>query len=151
MEVDDIREVLKSFEGKHIPSEYARREGIAREKFMKNLAEENKGRSRRSMGGLASLLGGRSQGGSVDGMEQTLSEGFAQGKMFQDQVRERGQKQYQMLENEIRQNGEKWLKEMASEEKRMNEEAMKGMKNSITGVFPFGVPGGKPPPESSTS
>ncbi len=150
MEFNDVREVLKSFEGKHIPSEYAKREGIAREKFMKNLeAEKAKGRGRRSIGGLASLLGGKPQGAGVDGIEQTLAEGFAQGKMFQDQVRERGQKQYAILEKEIRENGEKWLKEMAAEEKKMNEEAMKGMKNSITGVLPFGSPGEKPSPASS--
>ena len=74
----------------------------------------------------------------MDGMEHSLSEGFEQGKTYQDQVRERGQKQYEMMEKEIRENGEKWIKEMAEEEKKMSEEAMKGMKSSITGVFPFG-------------
>ena len=148
MEFNDVRDALKSFQGSHIPSEYAKREGVAREKFMKELAnEQSKGRGSRSISsGLGSLLGVRSH----DGMEQSLSEGFSKGKMFQDQVRERGQKQYEMLEREIRQNGEKWLKEMAAEEKKMNEEAMKGMKNSITGVLPFGAPGEKPPSVSSS-
>lgn len=138
MEFNDTREVLKSFEGEHIPVEFAKREAVAREKFMQQLAaEKSKGRGGRSLSGLGSLLGMRSQG---DGMEQSLSEGFAQGKTFQDQVRERGQKGYEMLEKEIRENGEKWLKEMAEEEKKASEEAMKGMKNSITGAFPFAVP-----------
>ncbi len=153
MEFKDVRDALESFEGAHIPSEYARREGIAREKFMKEFAADKaKGRGGRSISsGLGSLLGVRPMG-SGDGMEQSISEGFAKGKMFQDQVRERGQKQYELLEREIQQNGEKWLKEMAAEEKKMNEEAMKGMKNSITGVLPFGGgPGGKPPSASSTS
>lgn len=147
MEFNDTREVLKSFKGTHIPVEFAKREAVAREKFMQQLAADKaKGRAGRSLSGLGSLLGMKSQG---DGMEQSLSEGFAQGKTFQDQVRERGQKGYEMLEKEIRENGEKWLKEMAEEEKKMNEEAMKGMKNSITGVFPFAVPG-KGPSSSPT-
>ena len=70
-------------------------------------------------------------------MEHSLSEGFEQGKTYQDQVRERGQRQYELIEKEIRENGDKILKEMAEEEKKMNEEAMKGMKSSITGAIPF--------------
>lgn len=53
-------------------------------------------------------------------------------------MRERGQKQYELMEKEIRENGDKWIREMAEEEKKLNEEAMRGMKSSITGVFPFG-------------
>lgn len=144
MGFEDTREVIKSFEGKHIPTEFAHRESIARERFQQQLAEERAKRPKRSIGWLGNALGMKPHGGGIDGMEQTLSEGFEQGKTFQDQVRERGQKQYEILEKEIRENGEKWLKEMAEEEKKLNEEAMKGMKSSITNVFPFGGPGGKP-------
>ena len=155
MEFNDTREVLKSFEGSHVPTEFSKREAVAREKFMQQLATEKaKGRGGRSMSGLGSLVGLRSHGSGMDGMEQSLSEGFAQGKTFQDQVRERGQKTYEMIEKDIRENGENLLKEWAAEEKKMNEEAMKGMKNSITGWFPFGANGGRPPsssPGSSTS
>ena len=143
MEIGDTREVLKSFEGKHIPSEFARREAISRERFQQQLAEERAKRPRRSIGSLGSMLGVKPQVTGPDGIQQSLSEGFEQGKTFQDQVRERGQKQYEMLEKEIRDNGEKWLKEMQEEEKKMNDEAMKGMKSSITGVFPFGGGSGK--------
>ena len=152
MEFNDTREVLKSFEGTHIPTEFAKREAVAREKFMQQLAAEKaKGRGGRSMSGIGSLLGMKPHGTGMDGMEQTLSEGFAQGKTFQDQVRERGQKTYEMIEKDIRENGENLLKEWAAEEKKMNEEAMKGMKNSITGWFPLAGSGGKAPSSPSGS
>jgi import inner membrane translocase subunit TIM50 len=37
MGVTDTRTVLKSFEGKHVPTEFAQREAIAREQFEKHL------------------------------------------------------------------------------------------------------------------
>lgn len=134
----DTRQVIKSFEGTHIPSEFARRETKVREKLQKENAEAKSKRPQRSVGFLGNVLGTKPQGGGMDGMEHTLSEGFEQGKTFQDQVRERGQRQYELIEKEIRENGEKILKEMAEEEKKMNEEAMKGVKSSIVGAFPFG-------------
>ena len=134
----DTREVLKSFEGTHIPTEFTRREAKIREKLQKENAEARAKRPRRSIGFLGKVLGTKPQGGGLDGMEHSLSEGFEQGKTFQDQVRERGQRQYEMMEKEIRENGEKWIQMMAEEEKKMSEEAVKGVKSSITGVFPFG-------------
>ena len=135
----DTREVLKSFQGTHIPSEFARREAKIRDKLHQENAQAKAKRPRRSMGFLGNALGTKPQGGAgLDGMEHSLSEGFEQGKTFQDQVRERGQKQYELMEKEIRENGDKWIREMAEEEKKLNEEAMRGMKSSITGVFPFG-------------
>ena len=134
----DTRQIINSFAGTHIPSEFARRETRIREKLQKENAEARAKRPKRSVGFLGNVLGTNPQGGGPDGMEPTLSAGFEQGKTYQDQVRERGQKQYELMEKEIRENGEKWMKEMAEEEKKMNEEAMKGMKSSITSVFPFG-------------
>ena len=134
----DTRQVIRSFEGTHIPSEFARREAKIREKLQRENAEARAKRPKRSVGFLGNVLGTKPQGAGVDGMEHTLSEGFEQGKTFQDQVRERGQKAYEAMDKEIRENGEKWIKEMAEEEKKMSEEAMKGMKSSITSVFPFG-------------
>ena len=135
MGFEDTRSVLKSFEGKHIPSEYARRESIARGKFQKELAEERAKRPKRSgVGLLGSTLG--LGGSSGAGMEPSFSEGFEKGKTLMDQVRERGQKQYEMLEKEIKENGHKWLEEMAAEEKKFQEEAMKNMKGGgILGAF----------------
>ena len=140
-DLKDTREVLKSFKGTDLPTEFARREALHKEKLMKELEEKKGKRPRRSIGLLGNLLGAKPQG-SIDGLG-SLSEGLDQGKTYNDLVRERGQKQYEMIEREIRENGDKWLKERAEEEKKMQDEAMKGMKSSITGVFPFGVGGGK--------
>ncbi|KAL8697543.1 MAG: hypothetical protein Q9201_007073 [Fulgogasparrea decipioides] len=135
----DIREVLKSFQGTHIPTEYSRRESIAREKFQKQYAEEN-ARSRRSgssSGGLGFLGSLGLGGGRLMGPEgeESLGEAFSKGKTYMDQVRERGQRQYEILDREIRENGEKWLEEMAAEEKKMQDEAMKGMQDKMFGGF----------------
>ena len=131
MGFSDARSVLKSFEGKHIPSEFAAREKVARDKFEQELAEERSHRSKRiGKGFMNGLLGIRPGQG-----ELSPAEAFEEGKMLQDQVRERGQKQYEALEKEIRENGEKWLAEMAAETKKMTDEQMKGMKNSIASVF----------------
>lgn len=132
----DTREVLKSFEGKHIPTEFGKREAIAREQFEKELAEERAKRPKRSgLGLLGSMLGIKPYGAGFDGTEPTVAEGFERGKMLQDQIRERGQQQYEILEQKIREDGEKWLKEMAQEEEKAKEEQMKGMKASLSGMF----------------
>lgn len=136
MDFDDTRKVLKSFEGKHIPAEFAQREAIARERFQKEWAEEQAKRPRRSaVGLLGNALGIKPSDAVFDGMNQGFSRGFDEGKTYQDQVRERGQKNYEMFEKEIRENGEKWLQEMAQEEEKMKGEAMKGWKSSMLGPF----------------
>lgn len=142
MGFNDTREILKSFAGTHIPTEYAKREAIARERFHTSLAEERAKRPRRSgVGMLGNALGIKPMGSGLDGAEQTLSEALEQGKTYQDLVRERGQRQYEILEKEIRENGDKWLKEMVAEEEKMKEETMKGMKSSFTGFFGLGGAG----------
>ncbi|KAI4123032.1 MAG: hypothetical protein LQ338_005478 [Usnochroma carphineum] len=155
MGFSDVRDVLKSFQGTHIPTEYSRRERIAREKFQREfLDEQSKSGKRKSGGGLLSSLGiggAGAAGGMNRGMmtapgmeaEESLSEGFEKGKTYMDQVRERGQRQYELLDKEIRENGEKWLKEMAVEEKKMQDEAMKGMQAKVFGGFWGGGGGGK--------
>lgn len=136
MGVEDVRPVLKSFDGTVIPVEFAKREKAMRERFEKELSEEKKKKPSLSMGSLASALGLKS-GRSMDG-EVSPSEGLAQGKMLWDQIRERGQKNYEMIEREIRENGEKWLAEMAAEEEKARQEQMASMKGSFTGVFGAG-------------
>ncbi|EAU29742.1 import inner membrane translocase subunit tim-50, mitochondrial precursor [Aspergillus terreus NIH2624] len=136
MGVDDVRTVLKSFEGTNIPVEFAKREKAMRERFEKELAEEQKKRPKVGMGSLASALGLKSTR-TLDG-EQSPSEGLAQGKMLWDQIRERGQKNYEMIEKEIRENGEKWLAEMAAEEEKARQEQMAQMKGSFTSMFGAG-------------
>ncbi|KAF3764143.1 hypothetical protein M406DRAFT_260232 [Cryphonectria parasitica EP155] len=141
MQYGDVRKVLKSFDGKHIPTEFARREAIARAEFNKQLEAErrkhpHKGKS--GMAALGSLLGLKPQNMSVmvvpDG-EINPADAFAQGKMIQDIARERGQRQYEEIEKMIRENGEKWLKEEAAVQEQMQKEAMNSMKSSFTSWF----------------
>lgn len=132
MGFDDVRTVLKSFEGTYIPAEFARREKILREKFEAEEAEKRKKRPKKNVSGLASIFGVKSH--SPDGMPST-EEALSEGKMYWDLVRERGQRQYMEFEKKIREEGEKWLKEREEEEKRYQEEAMKSMKSGVFGWF----------------
>lgn len=140
MGMDDVRTVLKSFEGTYIPAEFAKREKIMREKFEAQLAEERNKRPKVSVGGISSLFGIKPMT-QIGGLDGSPSDGLDQGKMLWDQIRERGQKQYEVMDKEIRENGDKWLAEMAAEEEKARDEQMKGMKSSFTGFF--GVDGGK--------
>lgn len=135
MGLTDTRTVLKSFEGKHIPTEFAAREAVARKKFEEEMANERARRSHRIGKGLLTAVLGSRGGVGPDGLEQTAAEAIEQGKMLQDHIRERGQKQYEALEKEIRENGEKWLKEMAAEDEKFREEQMKGMRSSLAGFI----------------
>ena len=136
MGVDDVRPVIKSFDGTVIPVEFAKREKAMRERFEKELGEEKKKKPSIGIGSFASALGLKSTR-TLDG-EVSPSEGLAQGKMLWDQIRERGQKNYELIEREIRENGEKWLAEMAAEEEKARQEQMKSMKGSFTGMFGIG-------------
>jgi import inner membrane translocase subunit TIM50 len=136
MAYTDVRKAIKSFEGTHIPTEFAKREAVARKKFQEQLDEEKRKRPKHSgVGFLGNALGIKHQSMMIDPNEQTPSEAFAQGKMLQDQARERGQRNYETLEREIRENGEKWLKEEAALEEKAKEDATKAMKSGFTGWF----------------
>jgi mitochondrial import inner membrane translocase subunit TIM50 len=127
----DVRQAIKSFDGKDIPTEFARREAKMREDFNRDLAAEKAKKPKHSLGGaLMGSLGIGKQGGMVLSDGTNVSEGLAQGKMMSDLYREIGQKNYEAMDKEIRENGEKWLKEMAEEEKKFQEEQMKSMKTS---------------------
>lgn len=143
MQYSDVRKVLKSFEGQHIPTEFARREAIARKEFNAKLDQQKSKRSKPSgFGALGSAFGLKSSNMSMtvaaEG-EQNPNEAFAQGKMLQDIARERGQRNYQLLEKEIRENGEKWLKEEAAMMEKAQQEAM----NSMFKGGLFGLGGGE--------
>ena len=126
MGFEDVREVLKSFEGTYIPAEFARREKILREKFEAAEAEKRKKRPKKSLGNLSSMLG-ISQGSDEP-----------QPKMLWDEIRERGQKQYMEFEKKIREEGEKFLAERDAEDKRLQEEAMQSMKSGWFNWFTGG-------------
>ncbi|KPM35958.1 Mitochondrial import inner membrane translocase subunit TIM50 [Neonectria ditissima] len=142
MQYSDVRKVLKSFDGQHIPTEFARREAIARKEFHARQLINDKSRKHSSgVGALGSMLGLNPSNMSMtvnpDG-EQNPSEAFAQGKMLQDIARERGQRNYELLEREIRENGEKWLKEEAEMMEKAQKEAMNSMMGSFSGIFGSG-------------
>lgn len=132
--VNDVRTAIKSFEGKDIATEFARREAIAREEFNRELAARKSKKGKFNAGGfIMGALGLKGQqGGMTLGDGKSVAEGFDEGKMLSDQFRERGQKAYEEMEKQIRENGETWLKEMADKEKEWQEEQMKNMK---TGYF----------------
>lgn len=142
----DVRKVLQSFEGKHIPTEFARREAIARAEFNKKVAAQRGGKvvapgsdSGGGLGVLANVLGMKPSKMSMmvapEG-EENPQEAFAKGKMLQDIARERGQRWYQEMEKQIRENGEQWLKEEAEMMEKANAEAMEAMKGSVTSWLP---------------
>ncbi|KAI0839246.1 NIF-domain-containing protein [Hypoxylon sp. FL0890] len=137
MQYKDVREVLKSFQGKHIPTEFARREAIARAEFQKQFESEKRKR-KSGMGALGSMIGLKPTSMSMmvpaEG-EISPSEAFAQGKMLQDIARERGQRNYELMEKEIRENGEKWLKEEQMAAEKAQAEAMSSMKSSFMNWF----------------
>lgn len=141
MQYNDVRKVLKSFDGKHIPTEFARREAIARAEFNKRLEAEGKKhplKGKSGMAALGSMFGLKPQNMSVlvapEG-EINAADAFAQGKMLQDIARERGQRNYEELEKMIREHGEKWLKDEAAQQEAMQKEAMNNMMSSFSGWF----------------
>ncbi|KAI8622954.1 NIF-domain-containing protein [Xylariaceae sp. FL1651] len=145
MEYKDVREVLKSFQGKHIPTEFARREAIARAEFQKQVESQKKKRPS-GMGALGNMLGLKGSMSMVQPAEGEISpsEAFAQGKMLQDIVRERGQRHYEMMEKQIRENGEQWLKEAQQAQEQQQAEAMNSMRSSFTSWFMPSKPAGTP-------
>lgn len=136
MGIDDVRPVIKSFEGKDIPEEFMRRENEARKRF---LAQHEQQKSKAGKFSLGSMLGsnlgikGDTMGGGMVLADGTnVAKGLAEGKMLSDQIREQGQKQYEHLEKQIREHGAQWLKEEEEETKKMVDAQMKEMK---TGAF----------------
>ncbi|KAI0020798.1 HAD-like domain-containing protein [Xylariomycetidae sp. FL0641] len=137
MQYKDVRQILSSFNGKHIPTEFARREALARAEFNKQV-EAQKPKRKSGMQALGNMLGLKP--GNMSMMlppegEQSTSEAFAQGKMLQDVARERGRRNYEMMEREIRENGEKWLKEEQMAQEKAQAEAMNSVKSSFVGWF----------------
>ncbi|KAK0624522.1 hypothetical protein B0T17DRAFT_491584 [Bombardia bombarda] len=139
MQYSDVRKVLKSFEGQHIPTEFARREAIARAEHNKMVAAKKRsGGGGGGIGWLGSQLGLKPSNMSLlvaPPGEENAQEAFSKGKMLQDIARERGMRNYLMLEEEIRKNGQKWLKEEEEMQAKLTKEAMKNMQGSFFGWF----------------
>ena len=136
MEYPDVRKVLKSFEGKHIPTEFARREAIARKEFNAQLAKQKHSKPS-GMSAIGSMFGLKPGNMSVMASPEELgtSHDFSQGKMLQDVVREQGMKTYEALEKQIRESGEDWLKQQKEAMEKLQKEAMQNM----FGSFQFGA------------
>lgn len=149
MQYSDVRKVIKSFDGKHIPTEFARREAIARKEFNARIQAEKAKHSKPSgVGAIGSMFGlgpsNMSMTAAPEG-EQNPNEAFSQGKMLQDIARERGQRNYELMEKEIRENGQKWLEEEKIMNEKLQKEAMDNMFGSFGGWFvPKKDEGGEP-------
>jgi len=140
MGVADVRAALASFSGTHIPTEYARREALLREQLARDVGAA---KPRFSIGAaIARALGIKPQGGLVTDDGKSVGEGLAEGKMLQDQIRERGLRQYEALEREIREKGEAWLREEKELEAKMQADQMKSMKTSFFGIWGGAAQGG---------
>lgn len=139
MEYSDVRKVIKSFEGHDIPTEFARREAIARAEHKKRL-EAVRGKSAKPGGGgmawISGMLGLKPSNMSLmvtpEG-EENPQDALASGKMLQDIARERGIRNYQRIEEDIKKHGAEWLKEEQDMQEKMTKEAMKSMQSSFTG------------------
>jgi import inner membrane translocase subunit TIM50 len=139
MEYEDVRKVLKSFEGKQIPAEFARREAIARAEFEKRQGvTKGKPKPKAGVGFFGGLLGLKPSNMSMmvapEG-EQLPGEAIAQGKMLHDIARERGKRYVEALEKDIRENGEKYLKEQKDAMEKQQKEAMNDMMGGFAGMF----------------
>lgn len=118
-----------------------------REKHAERVAEEAKHKPKRSVGGLASLLGMKPQSGV--GVGVGVEGGLAdEGKMILDLIRERGQKNYEFMDKEIRENGPKWLAEMEAEEEKMKQLQMQSMKQGFFGSLGLGKQEGQNQPQT---
>ncbi|CBX91275.1 hypothetical protein IAQ61_010633 [Plenodomus lingam] len=129
----DVRQVLKSMQGKDIPVEYARREAKLREQFQRDLAEQKKKSSKSAGGMFMKSLGLDAQKPGMVLGDQNISQGMSEGKMMIDMYRDFNRQNFEHLDKQIRENGDQWLKEMAEEEKKMQDAQLKDMKAGAFG------------------
>lgn len=122
MGVPDVRPVISEFGDKHIPTEFAIREAIARKKFKENLSEEQAKRSPDVKFRFLSPLIGLKPAQEKEKMQE---------KMLQDLIREKGQENYrrllQLLEEQRPQHEE--------EEQRRRKEMAEASKTSLSKVL----------------
>jgi import inner membrane translocase subunit TIM50 len=128
--VEDVREALKTYEGKDVARTFAKREAAMR-------AEIKRRRE------LEVTRGGSKRGGALAGL---ISAGAPQPQQLPDDktifdiIREEGMKRYRVIEKEIKDNGEKWLREEAEMMKKFEETSAKDMKKSFLGGLSKWVP-----------
>lgn len=140
-QVSDVRKVLATFNGEHIPSEYRRREKIERAKYAQEMAEQRATEARGSaLRRWTCALGlDRQNFMTIDGMTPVLDQ-LADGKMLVDQIRERGRKNYEAMEAAIRESGPAMLQEQAEAERQIAEEQRQNMKGWMAAVWTWTKP-----------
>ena len=135
MGLDDTRKVIASFQGKHIPTEFALREAETRKRFNEQNSIQRRSGRRFNMGSLGSSLGIRADQGlmQLPPGEMSVTEGLERGMMLHDIIRQRGQKNYEAMEKEINENKEDWLRMQKEDEEKQRQEQMQGLKKGIFG------------------
>jgi len=118
MGISDVRPVIEGFGDKHVPTEFSRREAIARAEHMKRVEEQRKNRKSTAGGALLGALGMSRQSASEE-------------KTFMDLARERGLQGYQDMQKHIEDHKE----EMLQQQKKLEKEAAEMMKTSLSKIF----------------
>lgn len=121
MGISDVRPVIAEFGDKHIPTEFARREALARAEHKKRLEAERAQRK----GTLGELLLG------ALGLGQPKKKRQDEEKTFMDLARERGMQAYEETQKHIAEHKD----EMLREQKIMEKEAAEQMKTSLSRIF----------------
>jgi import inner membrane translocase subunit TIM50 len=120
--VEDVRDVIRDYDGKHIPTEFARREALLKEELKKEVAA--KGSQKKGPPEFVYKL---------VGMKKPEPE---EPKTFMDKVRERGQMQYMETQRHLEQHKEEMLREQKAAEAEMASQ----MKTSLSKIFTEGLP-----------
>lgn len=126
--VADVRKALKAYEGKHIPTEHAKRE-----QEIKRMHEEDWRAKKERLGGFSSLFGGVRSG---------VSMGDKPPKSWIEQERERFQQGYLEDQKFWRENGEKLRQQMREEQEKQLREMKMNAWDGVMRMF------GAPPPEA---
>ncbi|BFZ64729.1 mitochondrial inner membrane protein required for protein import [Saitoella coloradoensis] len=127
----DTREVLKQFEGKHVPTEYMERENAARQKMIANWEAE---RAAKGGKGKAGFMGGLLGGSKSSRKDQPP-------KFFMDEARERGLQGYLEFKQYLEKNGDAMIAEQkAAEQKQMQDMTMSLQKLLFEGAPKPGQP-----------
>lgn len=121
MGIADVRPVIDNFGDNHIPTEFARREALARAELKKRL-EKERAQKKGTLGEL--LLGALGLGTPKKKKED-------EEKTFMDLARERGVQQYMETQKHIAEHRE----EMMKEQKNFEREQAEQMKTSLSKIF----------------
>ena len=119
MGVKDVRPIIKAFEGTHIPTEFAKREELIREK-LRNEVEQKGGKSKGAPSWMLSALGMKPR-----------EEHGEDVKTYMDLARERGQQTYQANQKHLAEHRDELLREQQQAEKEMADQ----MKTSLSKIF----------------